>query len=120
MKSTTTIRILLAAFFALAALSFFGQSGYAEEEKPYGISDYVPFMTSRVAGSPEPPLPYRVVRTLPKLEVEWPIFVTTEPGSSRLIFIHDHRTEKKFRVCRSKDDRSTGEFDVLFEQNDPA
>ena len=93
----------------------------ADETKPYGIAKYVPVTTSRVTGSPEPPLPYRAVRAIPRLQVEWPIFVTTEPGSSRLIFIHDHRTEKKFQVCRATADQvEAGEFDVLFELDDPA
>ncbi|NQV22789.1 MAG: PQQ-dependent sugar dehydrogenase [Rhodopirellula sp.] len=93
----------------------------AQDEQPYGIDHYVPLTTSRVAGSPEPPLPYRAVRTMPKLQIDWPIFVTTEPGSDRLIFIDDHRPEKRFRVCRTSVARAaSGEFDVLFELDDPA
>ena len=89
--------------------------------KPYGIEGYVPMTTSRVAGSPEPPLPFRAVRAFPRLQVDWPVFVMTEPGSSRLIFIHDHRPEKKFQVCRATTDQAaTGKFDVLLEVDDPA
>ncbi len=93
----------------------------AQDESPFGLPEYVPVTTSRVAGSPEPPLPYHAVRALPKLQVDWPIFATTEPGSDRLIFIHDHRPEKKFRVCRASASQvAAGEFDVLFEVDDPA
>ncbi|MFT4559217.1 MAG: putative repeat protein (TIGR03806 family) [Planctomycetaceae bacterium] len=114
-RSKVSLVILLAA-----AVSFVSMT-HADEEKPFGISAYNPMTTSRVTGSPEPPLPYRAVRAIPKLQVDWPIFVTTEPGSSRLIFIEDHRPEKKFRVCRATADQvAAGEFDVLFEVDDPA
>jgi uncharacterized repeat protein (TIGR03806 family) len=116
MASSKTARLML--FIAAVSLVSVGN---ADETKPYGIATYVPMTTSRVIGSPEAPLPHRAVRALPKLQVEWPIFVTTEPGSSRLIFIEDHRPEKKFRVCRATADQvAAGEFDVLFEVDDPA
>lgn len=93
----------------------------ADDNRPYGIDKYVPVTTSRVAGSPEPSLPYRAVRVLPKLQIDWPIFVTTEPGSDRLIFIHDHRPEKQFRICRaSRSQLAEGKFDVLIMLDDPA
>jgi len=105
--------------FSVILLSI--SAAHADETKSYGIDAYVPLTTSRVTGSPQPPLPYRAVRAMPKLQVDWPIFVTTEPGSSRLIFIEDHRPEKKFRVCRATIDQVTaGEFDVLLEVDDPA
>lgn len=114
-RSRVSRMILLAAAVSLASVT------HADEQKPFGIATYVPMATSRVHGSPEPPLPYRAVRAIPKLQVDWPIFVTSEPGSNRLIFIHDHRPEKKFRVGRATTDQVTaGKFDVLFEVDDPA
>ena len=44
--------------------------------------------TSHVVGSPDGPPPYRVVRTFPKLKVDTPIAVAHQPGSDRLIIIH--------------------------------
>ena len=105
----------------LAAAVSFVSATHADEQKPFGIGAYVPMTTSRVHGSPEPPLPYRAVRTFPKLQVDWPIFVTTEPDSNRMIFIEDHRPEKKFRVCRAAPTQvGDGEFDVLCEVDGPA
>ena len=93
----------------------------AEAAAPYGIEKYVPVTSSLVAGSPEPPLPYRVVRAYPNLNIDWPIFVTTEPDSDRLIFIYDHRPEKQFRVCRATTSQlATGDFDVLLKLDDRA
>lgn len=111
---TATLALLVAA-------ASFAPPANADETKPFGIKNHIPMTTSRVVGSPEPPLPYRAVRSLPKLQVDWPIFVTTEPDSDRLIFIHDHRPEKKFRVCHASPTQvAAGEFDVLFSVNDPA
>src|SRR5262245_7676543 len=36
--------------------------------KPYGIDKRVPWTTSRIKGSPEPPPPYRTVSAFPKLK----------------------------------------------------
>ena len=120
-KSPRFLKMGRAASIALLCAATAISAVDADEEKPFGISTYTPMASSRVTGSPEPPLPYRAVRTLPKLQVDWPIFVTTEPSSDRLIFIHDHRPEKKFQVCRATTDQvAAGEFDVLFEVDDPA
>jgi uncharacterized repeat protein (TIGR03806 family) len=108
-------RLLVLAVLLLPSLA------PAQNEAPFGLPEYVPVTTSRVAGSPEPPLPYRAERVLPKLQVDWPIFVTTEPGSDRLIFIYDHRPDKQFRICRASTSQLVdGQFDVLFAVDDPA
>ena len=59
----------------------------APEKKPYGIDKRVPWTTSRVIGSPNPPLPYRVTRTFTKLKVPCPIAMAHEPGSDQ---VQDH------------------------------
>ena len=46
-------RVLIVTGLAVAFLS----AASAEDGKPHGIEQYVPFTTSRVAGSPDPPLP---------------------------------------------------------------
>ena len=44
----------------------------------------VPWTTSRVTGSPDAPLPYRLERAFPKLKFASPVDITTAPGSDRL------------------------------------
>ena len=44
---------------------------------------------ARLAGSPDPPLPYKLVRSFPELPVQSPLTLTPEPGTSRL-FILEH------------------------------
>src|SRR5207249_2943052 len=55
--------------------------------RPHGIEKYVPVTTSTVVGSPDPPPPYRVARTFPKIKINFPIAVRRQPGSDRLIVI---------------------------------
>ena len=54
-------------------------------EKPFGLDRRIPWNDSRVAGSPEPPLPYKVARAFPKLTVKQPLSLTPEPGTNRLL-----------------------------------
>lgn len=47
----------------------------------------VAWTTSKVTGSPEPPSPYRIVRTFPKLQFKNPVHVTNAPGTDRLFVL---------------------------------
>ena len=40
--------------------------------------------TSRVVGSPEPPLPFTTLRVYPKLKLGFPVAIVHQPGSDRL------------------------------------
>src|SRR5438874_4970953 len=53
--------------------------------KEYGIDKRVPWTTSRVIGSPEPPPPYTTEPAFPKLpKFEEPLDLTYAPGTNRL------------------------------------
>ncbi|MEO7319410.1 MAG: PQQ-dependent sugar dehydrogenase, partial [Chthoniobacteraceae bacterium] len=67
-------RVLLSLSFALAC----GSAGAAER---------VPWTTSRVHGSPEPPPPYRVERAFPKLTFAAPIEGATIPATDRMVIV---------------------------------
>jgi putative heme-binding domain-containing protein len=54
------------------------------EKRLYGIDRRVPWTTSRIKGSPEPPPPYRFERVFPKLTFKNPLLITTAPGTDRL------------------------------------
>lgn len=49
----------------------------------------VPWTTSKVTGSPDPPHPYRVVPAFPKLKFKNPLHMTAAPGTDRL-FVLEH------------------------------
>ena len=57
------------------------------EEPPFGIDHRIPWTTSRVVGSPEPPLPFTVEKTFTNISWRAPIFVTPEPGTERLLVV---------------------------------
>src|SRR5690242_10776228 len=73
----------VAGLFALPARS----AEPATAAKPFGIDHLAPLTASRVVGSPDPPLPFRVKRTFANLKTSFPLIVMPEPGSDRLIAI---------------------------------
>jgi uncharacterized repeat protein (TIGR03806 family) len=55
------------------------------ERKAYGLEKRVPWTTSKVIGSPEPPPPYKTEPAFPKLPpFEEPLDLTYAPGTNRL------------------------------------
>jgi uncharacterized repeat protein (TIGR03806 family) len=60
------------------------------DPKPYGIDKRVPWTTSKVKGSPEPPPPFKTEVVFPKIKLFEPLEITNAPGSNRL-FVAQHR-----------------------------
>jgi putative heme-binding domain-containing protein len=60
-----------------------------DAEQPFGIPKRVPWPTSRITGSPDPPPPYRIERVFPKLTFKNPLLITGAPGSNRF-FVGEH------------------------------
>ena len=93
----------------------FGLDASEPHGHPFDIENWSPVTTSRVKGSPEPPLPYVARRVFPKLQVDFPVHMLTEPGSGRLYFLDQPKPYGKTRLCRTKGDPSAGEIEVLYE-----
>ncbi len=97
-----------------AVLKFLGPD--EKTSRPRGISKFTPVSTARFAGSPEPPLPFKAVRTWDKLKVSFPIFAITEPGTRRLLFIDQRYSYGPARICRTLDDPAkSAEYETLLE-----
>lgn len=62
-------------------------AAFAEEARPYGIDKRIPWTTSKITGSPEPPAPYRVVRRFPNLQFKDPVVLMSAPGTDRLFVV---------------------------------
>jgi glucose/arabinose dehydrogenase/mono/diheme cytochrome c family protein len=77
----------------------------------------VPWDTSRLVGSPEPPLPFHGVSAFPKLKTNQPITITADPGrdSFLLIEMNGYVPVRKARLCRLANDASATEPEVLLE-----
>ena len=72
---------------------------------------------SKVAGSPEPPLPYRAVRAFPKLQLEWPIDVKVEPGSERFIVIEEQGPYGPTKLLRTSKESDFSDLELLLDPN---
>src|SRR5207248_2369739 len=53
-------------------------------ESPQALPARVPWTTSRVTGSPDPPAPFQVVRAFPNLKFEHPLLLARCPELDRL------------------------------------
>ena len=62
--------------------------GFAEDsERPHGITKRIPWTTSRIHGTPEPPLPYLTERVFPKLAFTSPVDLMSVPGTNRMLLV---------------------------------
>jgi len=87
-------------------------------EPPFGIDRRIPWTTSRVVGSPDPPFPYRVQQVFRRLKIVCPIAVAHEPGTDSLLIIHQLKAwSGAARILRVKDDPDTDKFEVLLTLN---
>src|SRR5213593_1331720 len=82
-KFFTNLALLLLAALAITSL----QCRRAAADRPFGIHHRIPWTTSRLIGSPDPPLPYTVEKTFTNIKWEQPIFIAAEPGTDRLFVV---------------------------------
>jgi uncharacterized repeat protein (TIGR03806 family) len=82
----------------------------SSDERPYGIEKRVPWTTSRVTGSPEPPPPYRTQRVWPALTFNEPVEMTVMPGTDRLAVLE--RLGKLYLIA---DNPASAERELLFD-----
>ena len=91
----------------------------AAEEQPFGIDRRIPWTTSRVVGSPEPPLPYTVEKTFTNLTWKAPIFLTPEPETDWLWVVQagdDKGLPSK--ILRVRDDPKADRVETFLELKD--
>lgn len=79
-------------FEEYASLKFIGPKtpggdNAAKLDRLEALKTAITEVESRVQGSPDPPLPMKVVRARPELKLTFPIFVTSVPGSDQLLLI---------------------------------
>jgi uncharacterized repeat protein (TIGR03806 family) len=89
-------RLAVSVVTALAAIGVVDRNSSAASENepraasatyPFALDRRVAWTTSRVIGSPDPPLPYRVVRAYPRLTLRQPLYFATEPGTKNFLVI---------------------------------
>ncbi|MCH2373977.1 MAG: PQQ-dependent sugar dehydrogenase [Planctomycetes bacterium] len=104
-----TIRVLL----SILCIGGSVQIRVTAEEPPFGLADRVPWTTSRIVGTPEPPPPYRAVRVFPNLTFNGPVQMVEEPGSGRLVVAQSGGKVVAF----SKDDPDVDWAETFLEVN---
>lgn len=80
--------------------------------KPQGLDERVPWTSSRIRGTPDPPPPYRTEPAFPKLKFDEPLDITGAPGTDRLFVV-----ERFGRVFSFPGDPRTGKADLLLDLN---
>ena len=61
-----------------------GEKPASASAKPFGIANRVPWATSRIRGTPEPPPPYQTARAFPRLTFSNPLDIAFAQGSDRI------------------------------------
>jgi glucose/arabinose dehydrogenase len=91
------------ALVALLAPLWFAEAAPAQDRR-------VPWTTSRVVGSPDPPLPYVTKPAFPKLSWRHPLYIAVEPTTGRLLTVTQHG-----RIEAFANDPSVEKTELFFE-----
>ena len=99
---------------------FVSTAAYADDLpgalKPFGLERRIPWNDLHIVGSPDPILPYKVVRAFPKLTIKQPLCLTPEPGTNRLFVLqHLNFWAGPGRLLAVNDDQAASETEVLLE-----
>lgn len=99
----------LSLFVAIVAL-LVCRSVLARNPAPFSTEQRVPWTTSRVTGTPDPPAPYRTVNAFPRLKLTEPLAMTSGPGTNRLFI-----AEQAGRIVSFENDPAADSADVALE-----
>jgi putative heme-binding domain-containing protein len=80
----------------------------ATNDLPYGIDRRVPWTSSRMTGSPDPPLPYVVTRAFSKLQFKEPLDLASTPAIDRLFVV-----EQSGKIFSFKSDPGVERSDLV-------
>src|SRR5438876_2033164 len=112
------ISLIILPASLLAGVLWAGPAAEKKKEAAtaFRLDKRILWTTSRVVGSPEPPLPYRAKKALPKLKIAAPIGIAHEPGTDNLLLIHQaFPWGGGGRILRIKDDDNVEKFDVFLD-----
>lgn len=108
---------LLPILLSVAVCTEITQVACADEDGdagPFGIDVRVPWTSSRVEGSPDPPLPYVVEKVFTGIEWNQPIYAEREPGTENLVVIQKGGPEDApTRIVRVEDRPEVDSVSVL-------
>ncbi len=80
------------------------------DDRPFGIDRRVPWTTSKIQGTPDPPPPYRVAVAFKNLKFNEPLDMTSAPGTDRLFVV-----ERFGKIFSFESDPQTADADLLID-----
>ncbi len=84
----------------------------ARQPAAFGLSQRVPWTTSKVVGTPEPPDPFMTERIFPRLKFTKPLDIAFAPGGNR-VFIVEHAG----KIFSFPNDNAVAKADLAFDVN---
>ena len=88
--------------------------GEKEATRPSELDVRVPWTTSRVVGSPDPPLPYVVTSVFESIEWDRPIYAEPELGTNNLFFIEQGgEKDQPSQIWRIRDQADAADKELL-------
>src|SRR3982750_1942031 len=88
---------------------------HAADDRPFGIERRIPWTTSHLIGSPDPPLPYTIEKSFSKIKGERPIFIAVEPGTERVFVVQQGgETNKPSRILEFRNDPNIDHAETFF------
>lgn len=94
----------------LCLVSFTLVVGAEPVRKPSGIDKRVPWTTSQVVGSPDPPAPFTLRRAFTQLKFDEPLELQIMPGANRWVI-----AERKGKIFTFANDPTTDRKDLLLD-----
>jgi glucose/arabinose dehydrogenase len=99
------LKLAVTMFFAWNVLS---DCAAALRTNEFGIDERIPLTSSRLRGSPDPPLPYRARRAFSKLDFKHPLYIARQPGTERMLVVE--QSERVLAFTNRADVASTERF----------
>src|SRR3990172_3090532 len=109
-RDLTTIPFAIRCALGTCLVVAFQSVVPADDARPFGIENRVPWTTSRISGSPEPPAPYGIERRFPNLQFNNPVVLTSAPGTDHLFVV-----EVEGKIYSFPNDNDYREPDLFFD-----
>lgn len=110
MRLANLLSIAVLLNFVHAPLVRGGDTAASAARRPFDIERRLPWNSSKVVGSPEPPAPYRAQPIFPKLKFSEPLALTAVPGSNRLLLV-----ERRGKIFTFENSPTVSQADLLLD-----
>ncbi|MCH7988194.1 MAG: PQQ-dependent sugar dehydrogenase [Planctomycetes bacterium] len=104
----TSRLLMIVCMLCCSSILFADQPAAKKPENKSGLVQRVPWITSQVVGSPDPPAPYTVEPAFPHLTFNRPLVVTNAPGIERLFV-----AEQDGKIFSFENDTNTDKLDLV-------